>query len=392
MMYLKNRRCAALALALAALMLIAAVPRYLPAAAEEGVFFTVDDLSGVHGEQATVRVMLSCDAGDAVNGLQFRVLFDPLLLRADSAEVCLAGNYKGAHIGEGVVDFFWTDLEPLTSGGCAAQIVFTLQKAGTGSVAVVLDAGKGDSVYTIDKNAPGGAVDIDCAFLEKEGTTTVLARGAVTAELSPGLDLCFTAESVEVPVNAAQAAVGISMTHLTEALYGYSVQINYDPEKLRFREGSFPGKFPYGRAVSHEPGKVLVFAATEAGSPATGDERMATVCFDLIDPDRKPGDRYALTISFYNGQPTYTLDNEKKTVEIDAVCTVPGSVSLVWSTLPYDVDGSGRINISDVTALLNVLAGGVSPETAHYKTDIDGNHEVNISDVTALLNYLAVGA
>lgn len=51
-----------------------------------------------------------------------------------------------------------------------------------------------------------------------------------------------------------------------------------------------------------------------------------------------------------------------------------------------DVNADGRVDVSDVTALINRILG-----TASYKTtvcDVNGDGEVNVSDVTALINLL----
>ena len=55
---------------------------------------------------------------------------------------------------------------------------------------------------------------------------------------------------------------------------------------------------------------------------------------------------------------------------------------------PGDVDGDGNINISDVTALIDLLlSGGESLPSA----DVNGDGQVNISDVTALIDRLLSG-
>ena len=51
-----------------------------------------------------------------------------------------------------------------------------------------------------------------------------------------------------------------------------------------------------------------------------------------------------------------------------------------------DVDGDGTVNISDVTALIDLLLSGVQETTA--AADVDGDGVVNISDVTALIDLL----
>ena len=54
-------------------------------------------------------------------------------------------------------------------------------------------------------------------------------------------------------------------------------------------------------------------------------------------------------------------------------------------TRPFgDVNCDGKVTISDVTALINLLLSG----TATADCDLDGDGQVTISDVTALINYL----
>jgi hypothetical protein len=51
-----------------------------------------------------------------------------------------------------------------------------------------------------------------------------------------------------------------------------------------------------------------------------------------------------------------------------------------------DVNGDGRVNVSDVTALINMILGmtTMDQETA----DVNGDGRVNVSDVTALINII----
>ena len=53
-----------------------------------------------------------------------------------------------------------------------------------------------------------------------------------------------------------------------------------------------------------------------------------------------------------------------------------------------DVDQDGRVTISDVTALIDILLSG---ETAPQTADCNQDSSVNISDVTALIDYLLSG-
>ncbi len=54
--------------------------------------------------------------------------------------------------------------------------------------------------------------------------------------------------------------------------------------------------------------------------------------------------------------------------------------------VPGDVDGSGKVNVSDVTVLINMILGIV--ETDEQLADINGDGKVNVSDVTALINII----
>ena len=60
----------------------------------------------------------------------------------------------------------------------------------------------------------------------------------------------------------------------------------------------------------------------------------------------------------------------------------------VTSTMQGDVDGNGKVNISDVTALIDYLLNGDASEISLSDADCDGNGAVNISDVTDLIDYL----
>ena len=53
-----------------------------------------------------------------------------------------------------------------------------------------------------------------------------------------------------------------------------------------------------------------------------------------------------------------------------------------------DVDVDGKVNIDDVTALINMLlSGNITTNNA----DVDRDGRVNIDDVTTLIGYLLAG-
>ena len=60
--------------------------------------------------------------------------------------------------------------------------------------------------------------------------------------------------------------------------------------------------------------------------------------------------------------------------------------SWVEITTKGDVNGDGKVNVSDVTALVNMILGVTTMDIS--RGDIDGNGKVNVSDVTALINLI----
>ena len=59
-----------------------------------------------------------------------------------------------------------------------------------------------------------------------------------------------------------------------------------------------------------------------------------------------------------------------------------------WHDIPLkgDVNGDGKVNVSDVTTLVNMILGTIPKDLA--RGDINGDGNVNVSDVTALVNII----
>ena len=70
-------------------------------------------------------------------------------------------------------------------------------------------------------------------------------------------------------------------------------------------------------------------------------------------------------------------------------CTPVGFTVGAWPVMSGDVNGDHNVNISDVTALINLLlsSGTISNEAA----DVNKDGNVSIADVTALIDYLLSG-
>lgn len=56
-----------------------------------------------------------------------------------------------------------------------------------------------------------------------------------------------------------------------------------------------------------------------------------------------------------------------------------------------DVNNDGEVNISDVSALIDVLLGGNADEDTLKRADVNSDNDVNISDVSSLIDYILRG-
>lgn len=74
---------------------------------------------------------------------------------------------------------------------------------------------------------------------------------------------------------------------------------------------------------------------------------------------------------------------------VDGGVSNPGYFTL--KTLDGDVDCDGKVNINDVTILINLLLSGNQVDI-NGEPDVDGDGRVSISDVTTLINLLLAGS
>lgn len=101
----------------------------------------------------------------------------------------------------------------------------------------------------------------------------------------------------------------------------------------------------------------------------TGEEDFISLTWDEYHAIRIAGGEYNLTVD---------LNDMKLFIEKVQPDFIRG-----------DVDGDTNVNISDVTALIDILLSGAEAPAA---ADCDGDTNVNISDVTALIDFLLSGS
>ena len=87
---------------------------------------------------------------------------------------------------------------------------------------------------------------------------------------------------------------------------------------------------------------------------------------------------------------TYDANHVNKDyAHIDGGTSNPGYFTDKNASLRGDVNGDGSVNISDVTALIDLLLGGGT--ISNPAADCNQDSSVNISDVTTLIDYLLSG-
>ena len=100
------------------------------------------------------------------------------------------------------------------------------------------------------------------------------------------------------------------------------------------------------------------------------------------------GEMFSVCHSLMGGQgTTYNASNprDKTYAHIDGGTANPGYFTGKNAALRGDVTGDGVVNIGDVTALIDILLGGM---TAPVGADCNGDSMVNIADVAALIDNL----
>ena len=98
----------------------------------------------------------------------------------------------------------------------------------------------------------------------------------------------------------------------------------------------------------------------------------STVTKDFDFDQLEPGKYYAV-FYYYSGN-TQTMST--KTVVYE----------LLGDGMKGDVNGDGKVNVSDVTALVNMILGVSAMDSS--RADVNGDGKVNVSDVTALINII----
>ncbi|MBR4388877.1 MAG: endonuclease [Prevotella sp.] len=116
---------------------------------------------------------------------------------------------------------------------------------------------------------------------------------------------------------------------------------------------------------------------TITGAMATGDKQ-------VTPPDNWT--EYTINLTNANGSVSLKFETTKRAYIDD--------IKLVSANIPGDVNNDGSINVTDVTALVNIILG--KDNTApyiynHVSADVNNDKKVDITDVTELVNMVLAG-
>ena len=108
--------------------------------------------------------------------------------------------------------------------------------------------------------------------------------------------------------------------------------------------------------------------ADRLGDTSDGGTRIHSLSVEYAEEDGAEV-IYLLTFKCYNGMGVYKIGKNLKD-----------------DVLKGDVNGDGRVNVSDVSALINMILGMTTMDQT--RADVNGDGRVNVSDVSALINII----
>lgn len=128
-------------------------------------------------------------------------------------------------------------------------------------------------------------------------------------------------------------------------------------------------------------GFLRVLASSTKGYTISGNDGEIVQIVVNIDKDMEAGD-YPIIL-----KEIALSDNNSQGYETAYV----KSTLTISSYTPGDVDGNGKINVVDFTAIANYILGKAPTGFIEKAADVDGNGKVNVVDLTAVANLILYG-
>ena len=133
-------------------------------------------------------------------------------------------------------------------------------------------------------------------------------------------------------------------------------------------------------------GQTVNVWVSEVGGTTTSNYTQVGSSKQLELFDNKNWDELSYDLSAYAGKQIYIAVESTSTNCLGGFYDNFEFQHFANGYVPYDINGDGVVNVTDVAALINYILG-----TAEYDErvcDVDGSGRVNTSDVTALINYI----
>lgn len=276
----------------------------------------------------------------------------------------------------------------LSAGGKEASCVVTVSGdkyplwiAGTQVNSANKDDVLGNGTVTYEGGTTGGMLTLNGATITSNSATTAALRSEIPGlvinttgvnKLSASKEVVSLVESAQIDGNGELTVTSTGSSGLIVALAGYKDITVSESVKVKAGNNSSDGigVISLGNLSVNSPDAQL-----------RGFGKFASLGYSEL---------LAGTITEpQGGQPVYysSLDNyfvgdANGNIVRNAWVTISGNPTF----LRGDVNGDGKVNVSDVTALINMILG-LTPMN-QTRADVNGDSRVNVSDVTALINII----
>ena len=195
---------------------------------------------------------------------------------------------------------------------------------------------------------------------------TLKGSGAKNLELAQDGTLTYTYNTTRAPyISLKKSITFYSLPDSITIVFNSSIPIDYVQVDTRNRYFTSSNFMKYEQEGGFEAGKdyTLHLDLDQLG----GADKVST---------------YPITVNELKFSLDKTAEEGDQTLAIKAFYSHYSHVA----ALKGDVNGDGKVNVSDVTALVNMILGVIT--TNQERSDVNGDGKVNVSDVTALINII----
>ncbi len=237
---------------------------------------------------------------------------------------------------------------------------------------------KGASIHTVVDNQPALVNKISglTIYLEKGGKD---GKSSILSERGIGMDLIEpttikSSDSSELVVTSMNTLFDPNYQWLQGAMYDVALRVR---STLSVESANMTVMGKYGICGVPDEGKGRMTMKGNSVIAAQGTNGSVTLMHNVT------GDNVRII------QPE-GAKNENGDVRLDGK-TVTAWVFIVSSSEsanPYDVNQDGKVDISDIVAVINTIAGD---NTYKSTSDTNGDKKTDISDIVAIINAIAAG-